>query len=124
LSTPALVGDHDDVHVGRRLDEAVPDVQAVGEEQRVALDEGRRDRLRVHLALEGVRDEDHHQVGLLTRLGGGEDAQAIAFRLLPALRPGLQADPDVHARVPQRQRVRVPLAAVAEDGDVPLLDQR
>jgi hypothetical protein len=62
--------------------------------------------------------------GILARLGRGEDAQAITLRLLAALRPGLQADPDVDARVPQRKRVRVPLAAVAEDGDVPLLDQR
>ena len=113
-----------DIDPGRRVDEPVADVQPVREEQRVALDERRRDRLGVHLALQGVRDQHHHQVGFLARLGGGEDAQAVALRLLPALRPGLQAHPDVHPRVPQRQRVRVPLAAVAEDGDVPLLDER
>ena len=120
----ALRRDHDDVHVGGRLDEAVADVQAVREEQRVALDERRRDRLRVHLALQGVRDQHHDQVGFLARLGGGEDAQAVALRLLPALRARLEAHPDVHARVAQRQRVRVTLAAVSEDGDVPLLDER
>ena len=93
----ALGGDHDDVDVGRGLDEPVADVEAVREEQGVTRDERRRDRLRVHLALQVVRDQHHHQVGFLARLGGGEDPQAVALRLLAALRARLQADPDVHA---------------------------
>ena len=82
--TRPLRRDHAHVHVGRRLDQVVPDVQPVREEQRVTLHQRRRDRLRVNRALQVVRDQHHHQVGLLTRLGGGEDAQAVASGLLPA----------------------------------------
>ena len=96
----------------------------MGEEQGVPRHERRRDRFRVHLALQVVGDQHHHQVGFLARLRGSKHPQAVALRLLTALRARLQANADVHAGVPQRQRVRVPLAAVAKDSDVPLLDKR
>ncbi len=81
-----------------------------------------RDRLRVQLALEVVRDQDHDQVGFLARLGGRGDPQAVVERLLPALGAFGQADPHVHAGIAERERVRVSLAAVSEHGDVPALD--
>jgi hypothetical protein len=120
--TGGLGRDHAHVHARGRRDEVVPDVEAVGEEQRVALDQGRRDRLGVQLPLQVVRDQDHDQVGFLARLGGRDDPQAVVGRLLPALGALGQPDPDVHAGVTERERVRVALAAIPENGHVPSLD--
>ena len=114
--------DHADVHAVRRADEVVPDVQAVREEQRVALHQRGRDRLRVQLTLQVVRDQDHDQVRFLARVGGRDHAQAVVGGLLPALGSLGQPDAHVDAGVAERERVRVPLAAVPEDGDVPALD--
>jgi hypothetical protein len=120
----ALGGDHGDVDAGRGLDVAEPDVEAVGEEQRVAVLQVGLDRLGVHLALHVVRDEDHDQVGLGGGVGRGHDPQALGLGLGPALAALGQADADVDARVAQRQRVGVALAAVADDGDGAPLDDR
>ena len=76
----------------------------------------------VQFPLQVVGDEDHDQVGFLARLGGRGDPQAVVGGLLPALGAFGQADPHVHAGIAERERVRVPLAAVPEDGDVPALD--
>ncbi|GAA3309996.1 hypothetical protein GCM10020295_75920 [Streptomyces cinereospinus] len=115
-------GDHADVDAGRGLDEAVADVQAVTEEQRVAVLQVVLDVLLVDLGLDRVRDQDHDDVGLGGRLGRGDHAQA----LLPGLGPGLgalvQTDTDVDTRVTQGQGVRVALAAVTDDRDLAALD--
>jgi hypothetical protein len=72
----------------------------------------------------GVRRQDHDQVGLGRRLRGRHDAQALVGGLRPALRPLGQADPHVDAGVAQRERVRVPLAAVPDHRDLAALDDR
>jgi hypothetical protein len=94
----------------------------VREEQRVALHQRRGDRLRIQLALQVVRDQDHDQVRFLARLAGRDHAQAVVGGLLAALGSLGQPDAHVHAGVAERERVRVPLAAVPEDGHVPALD--
>ena len=53
----------------------------------------------------------------------GDDAQALVLRALDAARPVGEAYPHVHARIAQRERVGVALAAVPEDGDVAPLDK-
>ena len=63
----ALRRDHRDVDTGRRLDVAEADVEAVPEEERVAVDQVRLDRLGVQLPLDVVGRQDHDQVGLLAR---------------------------------------------------------
>ena len=122
--TRALRRDHRDVDVGRRLDVAEADVEAVPEEDRVAVLEVRLDRLGVELALRRVGRQHHDQVGLGRGLGRREHPQALVLGLGPALGALGQADPDVDAGVAQRQRVRVALAAVAEHGDLAALDDR
>src|SRR3712207_4317989 len=119
-----LGGDHGDVDAGRGLDVAEPDVEAVGEEQRVAVLQVGLDRPGVHPPLHVVRDEDHDQVRLGSGLGRGHDPQALGLGLGPALAALGQTDADVDARVAQRQRVGVALAAVADDGDGAPLDDR
>ncbi|MPN62428.1 hypothetical protein SDC9_210176 [bioreactor metagenome] len=122
--TRALRRDHRDGDAGRRGDEAEADVEAVGEEQRVAVLEAGGDLRGEEIGLHLVGGQDHDDVGLGSGLRRGEDAQALL--LGPGTRPaaGLQADPDVDARVPQVQRVGVALRAVADDGDLATLDDR
>jgi hypothetical protein len=94
----------------------------VGEEQRVAVDEVRLDRLRVERALGRVRHEHHDDVGLLAGLVRRHDAQPLGLGALAAARPLGQTHADVDAGVAQAQRVGVALAAVAEHRDVAALD--
>src|SRR5699024_7137993 len=57
-------------------------------------------------------------------LGGGADGQTGLLGLGPRLRALLQTDAHLDAGVAQAQRVRVPLAAVADDRDLAALDDR
>src|SRR6185312_2107616 len=120
----ALGGDHGDVDAGRGLDVAEPDVEAVREEQRVAVLEVGLDGLGVQRPLHVVGDQDHDQVGLGGRLGGRDDPQALGLGLGAARAALGQADADVDPGVAQRQRVGVALTAVAQDGDGAPLDDR
>jgi hypothetical protein len=88
----------------------------VPEEQRVTVDQVRRDGLGVQPPLSRVGHEHDDDVGLLTGVVGGEHPQPLRLGLGAARRALRQADPDVDARVAQRQRVGVALAAVAEHG--------
>src|SRR5215472_340166 len=114
--------DHAHVHPVRRGDQLVADVQPVGEEQGVAGHQARRDRAGIQGPLHVVRGENHDQVRLFTGLLRRGDREPFAGGGLPAARSLRQAHPDVHAGVAQRQRMRVPLTAVAEHRDVTLLD--
>ena len=118
----ALRGDHAHVDVGRGLDEAVADVEAVAEEEGVAVLEVRRDGLLVDLGLDRVRDQDHDHVGLGGRLRGSGHLQALLLGLSTGLGALVQAHPDVDARVAQGQRVGVALAAEAENRHLAALD--
>ena len=113
----ALGRDHDDVDVLGRLDAAEMDVEAVREGERLALGQVRLDALLVQLGLLFVVDEDHDDVGRLGCVGGGHDGQPRLLGLCPALAAVVEANDDLDAGVAQVQRVRVPLGAVADDGD-------
>jgi hypothetical protein len=93
------------------------DVEAVGEGEVDALLRVRLDLLVVGLRLLLVRREDHDDVGRPRRLGDGEDLEPRALGLPPGVAPLAEPDHDVVAGVLQVVRVRVPLAAVADDGD-------
>ena len=77
-----------------------------------------------NVALHVVGREDDDEVGLLAGFVRREHPQALGLGLGPALGALGQADPDVDAAVAEGQRVRVPLAAVAEDRHVAALDHR
>ena len=95
----------------------------MAEEQCVAGHQVRLDRLGVDLALRRVRSQHHDQVRLLAGLVRRQHPQTLRLSLRPAFAGFRQTDPNVDAGVPQGQRVRVPLAAEAKDGDVAALDQ-
>jgi len=111
------------VHVLGGADLAVVDVEAVGEEERLALGQVRGDLGVVDPLLGLVRDEDHDDVGLGRGLGHRDHPQPGPLGLGLRLGAGPQADPHVHARVAQVEGVRVPLAAVADDRHLALLQQ-
>ena len=77
----------------------------------------RRDLGVVDRLLGGVRDEDHHDVGRLDRVGDVGDPQAGVLGERPALRSRRQPDDDVDPALVQVQGVGVALAAVADDRD-------
>src|SRR2546427_52323 len=60
---------------------------------------------------------ERDDVGVARRVGGLADGEAVLLRLGPRLRPGLEADDDLVARVAQVLRVRVALRPVADDRD-------
>ena len=107
------------VHVGRRLDAAEADVEAVREHQRVARPEVRLDLLAIQLRLRGVGDQDHHDVRFRGRLGRRAHVEALGLR--PGARSAAfrQSHDDGHAVVPQVEGVRMALAPVAQDGHAP-----
>jgi hypothetical protein len=82
----------------RRGDQAEADVQAVPEEQRVAVLEVRRDVVLVELPLHGVRRQDHDDVGLGGGLGRRDDPQALLLGpgrlLLPSGSPTRTSTPE------------------------------
>jgi hypothetical protein len=89
----------------------------VGEHQRFAFGEVRGDVGFVEIALDVIGYQDHHHVGGFGGFGGRQTVQAGGFGLGAALAVRGQADDYVEAGIAQVQRVRVALAAVADDGD-------
>ena len=120
----SLGGNEGNVNIGRRLDVAVADVEAVAEEQGIAGLQVRCDVLGVDVTLDLVRGQHHDQIGFGDGLGNAEHAQALGLRLLAGLGTFLESNADVHARVAQAQRVGVALAAVTDDGNGAPLDDR
>jgi hypothetical protein len=115
--------DQDDVDVARRRDRVVANVEAVREDDRVLRLQRGRDLLGPDLRLRRVGREDDDDVGPLRHLPRPLDDESGRFRLGAALGLLVQADAHVDAGVAQVHRVRVPLRAVADDGDLLLLDE-
>ena len=71
----------------------------------------------VEIGLDVIGYQDHHHVGGLGGFGRSEHGEPGGVGFGAALAFGGQADNDVEPGVAQIQRVRVALAAVADDGD-------
>ena len=111
----ALRRDHPDVDDARRVDPAEVDVEAVGEHQQVAGPQVRGDRRVVDGLLGRVRDQDHDHVGGPNGLVDVHDPQAGIGDELAALRRRREAHDDIDAALVEVERMRVALAAVADD---------
>jgi hypothetical protein len=120
----ALRRNHADRDVGGRLDQIEVDIEAVPEEQRIAVLQVRLDVVFEDVGLCGVGCQQHDDVGPLGDLGRGVDGEALLLDLRPGLRTVLEADLHLDAGVAQAQRVRMALAAVADDTDLAALDDR
>ncbi len=78
----------------------------------------------VDVGLQFVRREHHHHVGPLGGLGHLEHLELLALGLLGAAGALAQRDRDLlDAGIPQVEGMGMPLAAVADDGDLLALDQ-
>ena len=110
--------DHGDVDVGGRLDGLEVDVEAVGEHQRLAAREVRRDGGGIERGLAGVGGHDHDDVGPGGGAVGRDDLEAVLLGLGARAAGFGQADLHGDAAVAQVEGVGVALRAVAEDGDL------
>jgi hypothetical protein len=115
---------HADVDVGARLDQVEVHVEAVREHQRRAVLHVVAQVVAVDVGLQLVGGEHHDDVGPLGGLGHLHHLELLLLGLGDAGRALAQRDRHVLAAgVAQVQRVRVPLAAVADDGHLLALDQ-
>jgi hypothetical protein len=115
----ALRRDHQHVDGGLRLDQLEVNAEAVGEEQRGAVADVRRDLLLVDAPLQFVRGQDHDRVGPGRRLGDRHHLEAFGLGLPGRRRAGTQGHGDVgDAGVAQIEGMGVALRAVAYDGDL------
>jgi hypothetical protein len=114
----ALRGDHDHIVAARRCDAPVVDVEAVREEDGGAFRQMRLDLRVEHLRLHLVGHQQGNDLGSLHGLRDRPDGKSGGFGRGPRRAPRAQADLDVDAGVAQVERVRVPLAPVAEDRDL------
>ena len=120
----ALRRDHADVEVGARLDQVEVDVEAVREHQRRAVLHVRGEMLPVDVGLQLVGRQHHDDVGPLGGLGDVHDLELLLLGLGGRGRALAERDRDVlDAAVAEVERVRMTLAAVADDGDLLGLDQ-
>ena len=116
--------DHQHVDVGARLDQVEVHVEAVREHQRRALLHVGGEVIAIDVGLQLVRGEHHHHVGPFGGLGDLHHLELLGLGLLHAGRGLAQRDRDVlDAAIAQIERVRMALAAVADDGDLLALDQ-
>ena len=116
--------DHQHVEVGARLDQVEMHVEAVREHQRRTVLHVGGEVIAIDVGLQLVGRQHHHHVGPLGGLGDLHDLELLALGLGHALGALAQRDRDVlDARVAQVERVGVPLAAIADDGDLLALDQ-
>ena len=122
--TGALRGDHDHIDALGRHDAPEPDVEAVGEGQRLARRHVRRDVLVIDRLLLRVGSEDHHHIGGGRRFGDRQDLEPLLLRLGDRRRALAQPHDDVDTGVTQVEGVAVALRAIADHGDGLVADDR
>ena len=114
----ALRSGHEHIYALGGDDLLIADVEAVGKGQGVAVLQIGGDVSLIHIGLDLVVDEHHHDVAPLGSLRHGHDFQAVLLRHGPVLGAGAQADAHVTAGILQVQGMGMALGAVADDGDL------
>ena len=120
----SLGRNHRHIHICRRVDRSVTNVESVREHEHFARGEIGRDLFFVDGRLRGVRRQQHDHVGPCGRIVIGFDCKTRADRFLPGFALRMQAHADRAAAIPQVQRVCVSLRTVSDDGDFFGLNQR
>ena len=117
-------GDEGRVDAFRRNDLAEVDVEPVRTEEHVPFLQVRADVRPKNVALNLVGQQDIDDVGRLGGFGGGHGLEAVPDGQV-VIRPAFSlADDDLAAAVAEVLGLGVPLAAVAQDGDGFVLEQR
>src|SRR6266536_881458 len=114
----SLRGDHDHVVAVRRDDPPEVDVQAVREEHRCARLEARRDLGLPYALLDMVRNEHGDDLRPADGVGDRRDLDPRFLGGCARRAPLAETDDDLDAGVVQVERVRVSLAAEADDRDL------
>ena len=119
----ALGRNHDHVDSRFRLDQVEMHVETMRESDRGAITDVGLDVLLVGIGLQFVRDQHHEHVGPLGGIGDAHHLEPGAFGLLGRGRTRTQRDDDFgDAAVAQVLRMRMALAAIADDGNFAGLD--
>lgn len=120
----ALGGHHDDVDAGLGFDQAEMDVEAVGKGDGGAFAEVVMDVLAVGGGLQFVGHGEHDEVAPGGGFGDAHDLEALGFGLFGGGGTRTEGDDEVlGARIAEVEGVGVALGAVAEDGDLLVLDE-
>ena len=115
---------HGDVHLWRRCNRAVMDVEAVGKHQHLARAKVRRYTMLVDGGLAGIGREHHDNVGPGRRGRHSGHGEPGGFRFRPRGAGIAQTHAHSHSAVFQIQGVRVTLRAVADHRDLFRLNER
>ncbi len=122
--TGAFRRDHENVDRLLRLDEVEMNVEAMGEGDRRAVTDIRRNLVAPDIGLQFVRCCHHHEIGPLGRFRNRHHLETVGFRLLGRGRTGAKRHRYVlGAGIMQVEGMRPPLAAIAYDADLLALDQ-
>ena len=113
----ALGRDHHHVHVGGRNDGLEMNAEAVRDAENFSGMQIGLDELLVDLRLGLVGSENLDPVGALGGLVGSHHDHAVGPRLLGALASRVEPNDDFVSAVAKILRLRVSLAAIADDGD-------
>ncbi len=120
----ALGGHHDDVHALFRLDQAEMDVEAMGKGDGCTGADVVMDVFAIGLGLQLVGHGEHDQVAPGRRLGNVHHGQPLGLGLLRGFRSFAQRHDDVlRPRIAQVEGMGMALAAIAENGNLLVLDQ-
>ena len=109
---------HEHVHIRRRDDLLVADVEAVRKGDGLAGAQVGRDLGLVHVGLRFVVDEDHDDVGGLRGFRNGHHLEPVLLGDRPGFAALPEADDHVAAGIPEIERVSMALGAVADDCDL------
>src|SRR5437899_11794403 len=103
--TWAFGRDHEDVHVGRGLDEFEMDVEAVAEGEVFAFFQVRLDVFTIDVRGGFVRRQHHDDVRLARRFRGVEDWEALFAGFFAGGAFRIEAYADVHSAIPEVERM-------------------
>src|SRR5271169_33703 len=112
-----LGSDHHHVYIGGRNDGFEMNAEAVGDAENFPGMQIGLDELIVDLSLGLVRGEYVDPVGALGSFIRSHDDHAVGPRLLRARPIGIESDDDFVSAIAEILRLRMSLAAVAQDGD-------
>ncbi len=110
-------GNHKHINVLRRLDQLVMDVEAMGKCQRFPFGQVGGNLRFVDVSLLLIRNQHHNDVGFPGCFGDGYHLKALGLRFRLAFASLIQAYNNVYPAVTQVQGVRMPLAAIANNGN-------
>ena len=115
--TGTLRCNHENVNASRRNNLLEVDVETMCESESTARLEVGTNLFLVDVRLLLIRDQNHRDVRLLDRLSDWQNLEVVRFGSGLGFRALVKTDDDVDAALLEVQRMRMSLAAVADDGN-------